>query len=56
MIIIAAPWKRLKKAQPLPDVECSKAEAEQFFAGMWHGIALRFVMGAAITVLVMGVV
>lgn len=50
MIIIAAPWKRMKKAEPLPVVECTQADAQQFFSGMWHGIALGFVIGAGFAV------
>lgn len=50
MIIIAAPWKRMKKAAPLPLVESTELEAKSWFAGYWHGIALGFVIGAGFAV------
>jgi hypothetical protein len=53
MIIIAAPWKRMKKAAPLPVVECSEMEARQFFSGWWHGIAIGFVIGAGLAVVLL---
>ena len=51
-LFITAPWKRLRKAQPLPNVECTEREAREFFAGYWHGIALGTVIGAAAAVLI----
>lgn len=52
-LFITAPWKRLRKASPLPQVECTEQEARQWFSGWWHGIAIGFVvgLGAAVAVL-----
>lgn len=47
---ITAPFKRMRKAEPLPTVEVTERESREFFAGMWHGIALGFVIGAGVAV------
>lgn len=51
---ITAPWKRLRKASPLPQVECTESEANAWRAGWWQGIAVGIVLGlgAAVVVLV----
>lgn len=49
-LFIAAPFKRLPKAQPIPSVECSEADARSFFAGWWQGIGVGFVIGVALAV------
>jgi hypothetical protein len=43
-------FKRMRKAEPLPTVEVTERESREFFAGMWHGIALGFVIGAGVAV------
>jgi len=53
MIIIAAPWKRMKKAAPLPVVECNEMEARNWFSGWWHGIATGAVIGAGFAVVLL---
>lgn len=49
---ITAPFKRLQKAEALPVVECTETESRNWFAGMWHGIGLGFVIGAGVAVLI----
>lgn len=50
-LYITAPFKRLRKASPLPQIECTELEAREWFYGMWHGIPVGFVIGAAVAVL-----
>lgn len=49
-LYITAPWKRLRKAEPLPQVECTEADARNWFSGWWHGIAVGTVIGAGFAV------
>ena len=49
-LYITAPWKRLRKAAPLPLVECNESEARNWFSGWWHGIAVGTVIGAGFAV------
>jgi len=44
-VMISEPMRRLRKAAPLPQVECTEAEARHWFAGYWHGIGLGIVLG-----------
>ena len=44
-LYIAAPLKRMRKAEPLPTVECTQLEAQAWRAGWWQGIAVGFVIG-----------
>lgn len=53
--VITTRFKSLRKPEPLPDLMGTKGEAREFFRGMWHGIALGGVMGAAAVVLLLGV-
>lgn len=41
---------RLPKPAPLPEVKSTKAEADAFFSGMWHGLAIGCVIGAGVIV------
>lgn len=47
---ITAPLKRMRKAEALPTVECSELEAIAWRAGWWQGIAVGFVIGAGLAV------
>lgn len=51
---ITAPLKRMRKASPLPTVQCTELEAQAWSAGWWQGIAVGFVigLGAAVVALV----
>lgn len=42
------------KQSVLPEVESPRAEAEAFFSGFWHGIALGGVIAAGLVVLGFG--
>lgn len=52
-LYIAAPFKRMRKAEPLPTVECSQLEATAWRAGWWQGIAVGFVIGLGAAVVVL---
>jgi hypothetical protein len=45
-VLITAPWKRLRKAAPLPHLQCTELEAKHWFSGYWHGLGLGVVIGA----------
>lgn len=49
-LLIAAPFKRLAKPEPIPTVECSEADARSYFEGWWCGIGIGFVIGLALAV------
>lgn len=52
-VYIAAPFKRMPKAEPLPTVECAQLEAEAWRAGWWQGIAVGLVIGLGVAVVVL---
>lgn len=47
---ITAPFKRMRKAEELPTVQCTQLEAIAWRAGWWQGIAVGFVIGAGLAV------
>lgn len=52
-IQVTTPLKRLRKAAPLPNLQCTEMEARHWFAGMWHGIALGLVIGVSVAIMVL---
>ena len=43
-------FKRMRKAEEPPTVECTQLEAIAWRAGWWQGIAVGFVIGAGVAV------
>lgn len=52
-VLITYPWKRLRKAEPLPLLQCTELEARNWFSGWWHGIAVGMVIGAGCAVVLL---
>jgi hypothetical protein len=50
---VTATWKRMRKAAPLPQVECTQQDSLHWRAGWWQGIAVGFVIGLGAAVVVL---